>query len=178
MKKIPIFIPEIETPRLLMVPLAVAHSRLMFDLWSDPEVCRYSGAVSDYEGKPLAMPAASAAVSDRIIDFWERATADGWGFRWAILDRETGSSMGIVGFNGVGPASEIAYHLLPTQWGGGFMFEACEAAIDWRAARGGCTELEAFIEPANGRSIALAGRLGLCATDKMVDGARRYVRQL
>ena len=178
MTKVPITIPALATGRLSMVPLALIHSRLMFDLWSDPDVCRYSGIVSDYEGKQLPMPAATIAVSDKIVDFWQRASADGWGFRWAILEPETYTPIGIVGFNGLGLASEIAYHLHPAHWGKGFMSEAVTAAVDWRLARGGCAELEAFIDPANERSIALAERLGFCGTDIVVEGARRYCRKL
>ena len=173
----PLSIPPLTTDRLSLVPLSFAHSDMMFTLWSNPDVCRYSGVVSDYEGNQLPMPAATIAVSDKIIDFWQRACADGWGFRWAILDRETDIPIGIVGFNALGPSSEIAYHLHPAHWGKGFMFEACHAAVDWRLVRGDCMELEAFIDPANERSISLAERLGLCGTDIVVEGARRYFRK-
>ncbi len=178
MNESPLPLPTLATERLSLVPLAQPHSRLMFELWSHPEVCRYSGIVSDYEGNQLPMPAATPAVSDKIIDFWQRAGADGWGFRWAIVERETDVPIGIVGFNALGPTSEIAYHLHPAHWGKGFMFEAVTAAVDWRLARGGCADLEAFIDPANERSIALAERLRLCGTDIVVEGARRYCRKL
>lgn len=176
MNKTPITIPALTTERLSMVPLALTHSRLMFDLWSHPDVCRYSGVVSDYEGNQLPMPAATVAVSDKIIDFWQRACADGWGFRWAILERETHTPIGIVGFNALGSTSEIAYHLHPTHWGKGFMFEANEAAIDWLLAQGNCTELEAFVDPDNKGSIRLAERLGLSTTSTLSEDEPRYCR--
>jgi len=110
MNKTPITIPALTTERLSLVPLAPTHSRLMFDLWSNPDVCRYSGIVSDYDGNQLPIPTTTVAVSDKIIDFWQRACADGWGFRWAILDREAGVPVGTVGFNALGSVSEIAYH--------------------------------------------------------------------
>ncbi|MEQ9142939.1 MAG: hypothetical protein RLO08_01140 [Parvibaculaceae bacterium] len=74
-------IPLLTTDRLRFVPLSFDHSDGMFRLWSHPDVCRYAGPVSDYDGNALSMPAAAPAVSDKIIDFWLRAGADGWGFR-------------------------------------------------------------------------------------------------
>jgi len=92
------------------------------------------------------------------------------------LDREAGVPVGTVGFNALGSVSEIAYHLHPTHWGKGFMFEANEAAIDWLLAQGNCTELEAFVDPDNKSSIRLAERLGLCAADTLSEDERRYCR--
>ncbi len=165
-------IPTLRTTRLVLEPLSWADSAGMYTLWSDPAVCEFSGVVRDYDGQLVPTPVVSIADSDRIIDFWIRAVADGWGFRWAVkLDA---GFAGTVGFNSLGDCAEIAYHLCPAYWGAGIMREASAAAINWVQARG-TTTIEAFIEPDNGPSIALAERLGLTATPAFSDGAQRYV---
>ena len=147
----------------------------MYALWSDPDVCRYSGEVLDYEGNLIPTPVSGSVFSDKIIDFWERAAQDGWGFRWAVmLRRATNEFAGTVGFNSLTDPSEIAYHLLPSFWGKGYMAEACRAAIDWRM-RLGPTGIEAFIEPDNERSTTMARRLGLTETAEKSGTALRFL---
>jgi len=180
-----ITIPKLSTARLRLEPLTAEHSPGMHTLWSDADVCRYSGHVTDYDRNPIEMPARTVSDSDLIIEFWRRAAQDGWGFRWAVLVAGVDSHafVGTVGFNSIGQRSEIAYHLIPAYWGLGYMNEAAVAAIDWcmqttRAqAPPHMREIEAFIEPANQPSIALAERLGMVATDYMNEGARRYLRR-
>jgi len=60
------------------------------------------------------------------------------------------------------------------------MQEACEAAIVWVQQSYACTSVEAFVEPQNQRSIALALRLGMQASGALdeEDGAQRYLGQL
>ena len=58
-------------------------------------------------------------------------------------------------------------------WGKGLMTEAAQAALEWRSSEG-ATEIEAFIDPQNSGSIALALRLGMEATDTFSEGAQRY----
>lgn len=170
----PLKIPTLATRRLRLEPLSTSHSPGLFDLWSDAEVCRYAGTVRDHDGKVIDMPAASRAESDRILDFWLKAAADGRGFRWAALLRASRESFaGTIGFNALGDCAEIAFHLLPRYWGRGLMTEASAAAIAWQRGNG-ASEIEAFIEPENAASIALALRLGMSATEAYSQGARRY----
>lgn len=170
----PLQIDDIETDRLLLTGLSFGHSTPMFRLWSHPEVCRYSGTVTDYDRIEIPMPAASSVESDKIIDFWQRAAADGWGFRWAMLDRSNGHMFGHIGFNSLGSVSELAYHLHPDHWGKGIMSEAAAAAIAWAWQSRPDTTLEAFIEPENKGSVQLALRLGFAPTGYFSDGAERY----
>ena len=167
-------IPTLTTTRLRLEPLSFAHSKGMFELWSSPEVCEYSGVVCDYDRNVLPMPAGSEEVSDKIIDFWLRATGEGWGLRWAMLRAEDAAFVGALGFNSLDTCSEIAYHLHPKAWGQGYMQEACNAAMKWVEQVYSCTSIEAFIEPANQKSIALAQRLGMHANGPIEDGAQRY----
>jgi ribosomal-protein-alanine N-acetyltransferase len=170
----PLHIEDIQTERLLLTALSFEHSEAMYQLWSNPDVCRYSGLVTDYDRREIPMPAASAAESDKIIDFWLRASADEWGFRWAVIERASGTFLGHIGFNSLGPVSEIAYHLSPDHWGKGIMSEAATAAVGWALKTTPNTILEAFIEPENSGSIALIERLGFEPTGVFSEGAQCY----
>ncbi len=149
------------------------HSEGMFQTWRNGQVQKYSGRAVDENGAEIDLPAKSKSESDRLISFWLKAATDGWGFRWALLLVEDDTFIGHIGFNSLSACSEIAYHMIPPYWGKGFMTEAAEAAISWRRD-GGAVEIEAFIEPENTSSIALAARLGMQATDQFSEGARRY----
>lgn len=168
-------IPILATERLRLEPISMAHSAGMFDLWSDEQVIKYSGAVSDYNGNAIMMPANSCNQTDLIIDFWIKAAKEGWGFRWAImLANSQNNFVGTFGFNSLSDSYEIAYHLLPKYWGKGIMSEASKAAIEWAYFRG-ATSIEAFIEPENELSIAFINRLGMHPTGEFVDGAEKFI---
>ena len=153
--------------------MAVQHAEGMFEMWRQPAVQQYSGPAQDEHGQRIDLPARVRADSDKLIRFWVKAASDGWGFRWVMLLRDEGSLVGHVGFNALSDCSEIAYHMHPKFWGQGFMTEAATAALEWCKA-GGAREVEAFIEPANGASVALAVRLGMTPTDTFAEGAQRY----
>jgi len=168
-------VPTLSSERLILEPLSFDHSAGMFSLWSEPEVCRFSGAAKDFEGRPIALPAKSPADSDRIIDFFQRQCAEGAGFRWALITQGKGRFVGTAGFNRLGPCSEYAYHLHPNFWGQGLMSEASGVAFAWLRDHHPLVEVEAFIDPDNCPSIALAMRLGFQATGQTIDGAARYL---
>ena len=178
-------VPTLATPRLTLEPLARDHRPGMFDLWSHPDVVRYSGRIRDSLGNPITAPVASVSDSDRILEFWLQARWEGWGFRWegwgfrwAVCRGGSHDCLGTVGFNSIGTCSEIAYHLHPDHWGKGYMTEAAQAALDWLGGGENRHLVEAFIEPPNAQSIALARRLGFHATDSMSEGAQRYLKTL
>lgn len=170
-----VVVPRLETERLLLEPFSVEHSEGMFSLWSNPEVCRYSGPINDYEMNPVTSPAESVEDSDKILEFWLKAREEGWGFRWALVLRHSKEFIGIAGFNSLGRCSEYAYHLHPNHWGKGLMTEASKMALQWISGQD-CVEVEAFIDPENARSIALAERLGFRITGDFSEGARRYLK--
>jgi len=170
--------PTLRSARLVLEPLSRAHSAGMFALWSRPEVCRYSGDARDIEDRPITLPARTPADSDRIIDFFAAQAALGLRFRWALLTRSERTFVGAAGFNALGPCSEYAYHLRPEYWRRGLMGEASITAIRWLSGQPGAVEMEAFIDPANAASIALARRLGMRPTGETQDGADRYLMPL
>ena len=121
-------LPVLWTRRLVMEPLTRLHSSGMFALWSDPEVCRYSGPSVDSLGRPIPLPARSPEASDAIIDYFVRARAGGTGFRWALVLCADGRFVGTLGMNSLGDCPEIAFHMHPRFWGRGLMTEAARAA--------------------------------------------------
>ena len=171
-------VPRLQSERLILESLSRRHSDGMYALWSCPEVCRYSGPAEDPDGGPITLPARSPADSDKIIDFFARGRAAGTRFRWAVLTRDGGAFIGAAGFNALGRCAEVAFHLRPEFWGRGLMQEAVQEAIRWLQAEVGSEAVEAFIAPANHRSIRLATRLGMAPTGQSVDGADRYLVKL
>lgn len=167
-------VPTLRSQRLILEPLSGAHSAGMFALWSRPEVCQFSGGARDLDGRPIPLPARTPEDSDRIIAYFAHGAARGARFRWAMLTRDHRGFVGAIGFNALGACSELAYHLRPDYWGQGLMTEAAVLALNWLRQRPGAVEAEAFIEPANNRSVRLIERLGLAATGETVDGADRY----
>lgn len=159
---------------MLLEALTASHSVGMFELWSSEEVCRHSGDVTNWDGQPLALPAADAATSDQIIEFFQRMAAAGRGIRWAVLERSSGAFVGAVGFNALEDRAELAYHQLPRFWGRGMMGEACEAALAWAGGRG-AREAVAYIDAVNVRSVRLVQRLGFRKTGEVRDGAEEFV---
>ena len=131
----------------------------------------------DYHGNVLDTPCTTVGQSDKIIEFWDQAARDDWGFRWSILQFESGSAtfMGMVGFNSISPVAEIAYHLQPDFWGKGYMLEATMTAIEWARANLRSDRIEAFIEDDNVKSIRLAMRLGLVATGRYKERSQQYL---
>ena len=93
----PLFVPVLTSERLILEPLSAAHGAGMFAMWSQAEVCRYSGAAFDLSGAPIRLPAEAQSDSDKIIDFLVEGAATGKRFRWALL---TGSDRAFAGAAG------------------------------------------------------------------------------
>lgn len=146
----------------------------MYELWSSPAVCAYSGEAEDLAGNPIHLPARVPGDSDTIITFFKQHRRDSTAFRWAARHLPDDAFIGAVGFNSLGSCCELAYHMIPRFWGNGFMQEACRAAINWALHQHGATTIEAYVEPRNERSVRLLQRLGLTATGDARHGAGRY----
>jgi ribosomal-protein-alanine N-acetyltransferase len=171
-------IEPLNTARMMLQPLSLEHSQGMFELWSQPEVCVYSGTAEDRHGNEIFLPARSTADSDRIIEFFLYRQAENSGCRWALTQTAGGAFLGMVGFNALGPTSEIAYHLHPSYWGQGYMREACLAMIDWLRRHYACSILEAYIDAGNTSSRKLALALGMQSASDARDGAERFTIEL
>ena len=90
----------------------------------------------------------------------------GFGF-WAFRDRKTGAFLGEGGMlqgqralePGFGHVREMGWALVPSAHGLGYAREALDAILAWTDAQG-VERTACLIEPGNGPSIRLAGKLG------------------
>jgi ribosomal-protein-alanine N-acetyltransferase len=169
---------RLATARLDLEALAPEHSADLFALWRAPEVCRFSGPACDAAGRPVTLPARTAADSDGILAFFLAAARTGRGCRWVARRRDDGAAVGALGFNAFDPIPELAFHQRPAYWGRGYMTEAADALLAWVAGRSDASVCEAFVDPDNTASIRLLARLGFEEQGIERDGARRWVRPL
>lgn len=170
--------PDLESPRLRLERLAPGHADGFFELWSDADVARYSGQVTDLAGGNIPTPVVCRADSDRILEFFLPHHCADERARWAAIEPDENAFLGALGFNHWHPRLELAFHLHPRHWGQGYMREAAMLLIE-RIDRECPQEIEAFAEPSNERSIGLLLRLGF-ALDGDTQGsprsATRFVR--
>ncbi len=171
---VPLIVPTLQGRRLRLEPLSSAHSPGMFELWRQPEVCEHSGPAVDSQGQNVHLPARSPRDSDRLLRYWIDRCRAGTGFRWAAVLHTPSRFVGAVGFNSLSACSEYAYHFVPKYWGAGLAREASLIALSWSFSVGS-ESVEAFIEPANSRSVRLAKRLGFERADHPTGGPVRYV---
>jgi RimJ/RimL family protein N-acetyltransferase len=98
------------------------------------------------------------------LDFCQMVA--GWLLRgaglWSVERRDTGALIGFVPLNHEwgDPEMELGFLFLPDGEGHGYAAEAATAARDHAFGSLGMTTLVSYIDPANGRALALAGRLG------------------
>jgi [ribosomal protein S5]-alanine N-acetyltransferase len=122
-------------------------------IFANPEVMRYIGS-----GGPWTPQRTREAV-DVMTDRYER---DGIGI-WPVVLKETSAVVGECGLQPLpGTAeTEIAYLLDVPYWGKGYAFEAASAVLEWGFRVRRLRRIVAVVHPFNGRSIALANRLGM-----------------
>ena len=158
--------PALSTERLVLRPLRPADVEACFALYADPEVTRYLGwtcpdraAYGELFETALARHAALPA---------------GEGV-WGAEERETGLLCGIFILKGLEgrPEIEIGYHLARNAWGRGLATEGSRELLRYAFADLGLDRVICLVDPANARSAAVAGRLGLEPMgEDEVDGQR------
>ncbi len=145
--------PTLETPRLILRPIAPSDLEFVFRHFSDPLVAQYL-----LDEAPLT----TLEQAQDIIDFYTRPIADTYN-RWIMVRKADQQPIGSCGFhkwNRRNLRSEIGYDLTPTAWQQGFMREALTAAIHFGFTNMGLNRIEALVYPANTRSLALLHKLG------------------
>jgi RimJ/RimL family protein N-acetyltransferase len=150
-------VPELRTPRLLLRAWRPEDREPFAAMNADADVMRHIA-----DGRPLDR-AASDALLARLVDHWDR---HGFGL-WAAEVRATGAPAGFVGLAipsflpSVLPAVEVGWRLSREHWGHGYATEGARAAVDHGLGTLGLAQVLAIIDPANARSIRVAGRLGM-----------------
>jgi RimJ/RimL family protein N-acetyltransferase len=115
----------LDTPRLLLRPLALSDLDRLTEVWTDPAVARFL----------LTRPRSRAEVEEKLAAMLEHARVFGM---WALELRATGELIGRCGFypyageGRLGDAlePELAFLLARAHWGAGLASEAASAALD------------------------------------------------
>ena len=95
---------------------------------------------------------------------------------WVIVERESATVVGDVGFLG-GPGAdrtvEIGYSVIPGRRGRGYAAEAVRALVDWALEESRVDAVVAGCEPENSASIRVLERVGFVRTGEL-DGQIRW----
>jgi RimJ/RimL family protein N-acetyltransferase len=155
----------IQTARLILEPLTVAHATEMAGVLAAPGLYAFTG------GQPPTLPelteryrrwAAGPPARDRA----------GW-LNWVIRQREdqrlAGTVQATIGADPGGLRAEIAWVVGAAWQGRGYAAESARALVGWLRGHQVVT-ITAAIHPGNAASAAVARRAGLVPTAERADG--------
>jgi RimJ/RimL family protein N-acetyltransferase len=142
--------PVLETPRLILRPLALEDLADWTAFAADEEVARYLGGVQ----------AASTAWRGfmQVAGSWSML---GYAM-FSLIEKQSGRWIGRAGpwTPADWPGTEVGWGLAREAWGKGYATEAATAAIGWAFDTLGWTEVIHCIDPENTASQNVARRLG------------------
>jgi RimJ/RimL family protein N-acetyltransferase len=157
----------LRTSRLVLEPLSVDHATEMVDVLSSPSIYTFVGGRAPTLGELTAHYERQVAGSGRADETW---------LNWVL--RLEGELVGFVQATVTGPTAariaEIAWVVRPEAAGQGLATEAAAAMVAHLRERHGVTEVIAHIAPGHHASEAVARRVGLSPTERVVDGERRW----
>lgn len=150
----------LETQRLRLEPLRVAHARELFSLYQDPRIFRFI---------PQDPPASLEALEMRCRILERRTSSDGrevW-LNWAVRLKESGRVAGRLEATVRDNATAgIAYELSPLFWGAGYATEGCARVLELLFGTYAVDEVDALVDTRNESSIRLLERLGFKRTGR------------
>jgi RimJ/RimL family protein N-acetyltransferase len=141
---------RIQTDRLILRPLTVDDLDQVLELNGEPAVIEFLGS---------STPERARRRLEVCQQSWEERGHD----LMALLERSTGRFVGRMGLRywpQFGEA-EAGWSLRREAWGRGYATEAARAVIDWGFRTFPLPYITAMIRPDNGRSLAVARRLGM-----------------
>jgi RimJ/RimL family protein N-acetyltransferase len=152
----------IETERLLIRPFAEPDVDSMAEIYGDPQVMRHVClGVLDRERTKAMLEEYRSAQDER-------------GFStWAVVEKESGTVVGDVGFELYAPTGEpeLGFTLAAAVWGRGYGLEAARACVEAAFAHLPYSRVVAKVEPENEPSLRVAERLGMHTVETIdVDG--------
>ena len=154
----------LETERLVLRPFREDDLDAMAAIWSDPEVMQHIG-----EGNTRDR-AASEALLARLGRHWDE---HGFGL-WAVMERGSEQPVGWAGLSipsflpEVLPAVEVGWLLGRSAWGKGYATEAASAASAYGFEVLHLDRLISLVYLENTRSAAVAERLGMQPSERVV----------
>lgn len=135
----------LQTPRLVLEPLAQQHAQDLFRVFSSVTTLRY------WHHPPHTTVEQTAAMI--------RDTAASPACQWAIILRETSRAIGTTGYLGT-PVPGIGYILHQDYWRQGYGTEAANAALEYGFTHLNLNRVELWIDADNVASQRLAQKLG------------------
>ncbi|MBC9929313.1 GNAT family N-acetyltransferase [Chitinophaga qingshengii] len=145
--------PVLQSAQLVLRPITEKDTAALFSLFSNEEVTRYM----DIDAF------SNITEATQIITFFRERWEKQEGMRWAITFKEKDELIGTCGFhhwNKTHHKIELGYDLQPAYWGKGIMTEAIPLALKFVYEELQFNRVEAFVDPVNGASSRLLGRLG------------------
>ena len=113
----------IETERLILRPFQKDDAPRMFESWcSDENVARYCRWTAHK----------NVSDTERLLASYLKQQEDGFQYRWAIADKDTGDLMGcidVVGISDDRKTCELGYSIGRKYWSKGYTTEAARAVI-------------------------------------------------
>lgn len=162
MSGVPFSSVRLDTPRLELRPFTEGDTQALFDVYRDPQVCRYlsRGAWTDI-----------AQARERIgKDLRDMAANEH--LRLALVRREDGRLLGdccLFNFNAQCRRAELGYAMARDAWGAGYMNEALRRFVRFAFEDLDLMRLEADIDPRNLGSARSLERLGFAKEGHLRD---------
>ncbi len=149
------------TERLRMRPVAAGDGGLLFDLDSDPDVVRYTGAGIKRAGRPLDRRFFMEEIFPRYLSPGDGD--DPFGF-WMAFEGASGGFAGwfhLLPVDGEPDSAELGFRLRQCFWGWGYATEGTTALIARAFGENGFRRVTATALDANGASIRVMQKSGL-----------------
>ncbi len=160
----------LQTPRCLLRETVEDDVEAFYEMYRDPEITRYTeGLYPEREQE-----------RQYIRDYREKV----YGFYhfgvWTVVSRETGEIIGRAGLSmreGF-EDPELGFVIALPWQGKGIAYEICSAILDYARDELGFYQVQALVEPENGASLGLCGRLGMRTKERLELQGKRYVRMV
>lgn len=144
----------LETDRVLVRPFIDGDDVAMRAVYGDPEVMRHVAH---------GTPASHAQIAEMLEDYRRHQHEHGYGF-WAVLDRQSHTVIGDVGFEARDEGAEFGYTLARAWWGRGLATETGSACVNTILTVFELPWLSAVVDPANPASARVLDKLGFVFT--------------
>jgi RimJ/RimL family protein N-acetyltransferase len=159
----------LETPRLRLEPMTVAHADDLHPVLADPALYRFTG------GEPPTPDEQRARSARQAVGASPDGT-QGW-LIWVLRLRDTGAVAGFVQAtltrDGDVLTADLAWVVGPAGQGRGLATEAAVAVVARLRAQG-VVRFGAWMPPDHAASAAVARRCGLTPTAEVADGEVRW----
>ena len=146
-------LPTLETGRLHVRWMTEADVPSLYEVFGDPEVCRY------WSRPHLRNMAEARALLAEIEHGYTRRTLSQWGIATRENDRVIGTCT-LTSFSLDHRRAEVGFALGRAYWGRGYAVEALHALLNHAFESLDLHRLEADADPRNARSIRVLERLG------------------